>query len=144
MPVSGLTDNVDLNFIAAQLGKVLDGQRKDENGRHGGLEGAVSGLQADVKALPDAGQAMLNAGISKADFEALREVQQTHWIRREIKRRTEVVGIFPNKEAITRLIGAILLEQNDEWAVQRTRYMTLETIASLSHDPIVSLPAMAR
>jgi putative transposase len=61
----------------------------------------------------------------------------------EIKRRTEVVGIFPNEEAITRLLGAILLEQNDEWAVQRTRYMTLETIASLSHDPIVSLPAAA-
>ena len=61
----------------------------------------------------------------------------------EIKRRTEVAGIFPNEEAITRLVGAILLEQNDEWAVQRTRYMTLETIASLSHDPIVSLPAAA-
>ena len=61
----------------------------------------------------------------------------------EIKRRTEVVGIFPNEEAITRLVGAILLEQNDEWAVQRARYMTLETIASLSDDPIIKLPAVA-
>jgi putative transposase len=61
----------------------------------------------------------------------------------EIKRRTEVVGIFPNEAAITRLVGAILLEQNDEWAVQRSRYMTLETIASMPDDPIIGLPAMA-
>ena len=39
----------------------------------------------------------------------------------EIKRRNEVVGMFPNEAAVTRLIGAILLEQNDEWAVQRAR-----------------------
>jgi len=61
----------------------------------------------------------------------------------EIKRRTEIVGIFPNEEAIRRLIGAILLEQNDEWAVQRARYMTLETMAAMSDDPIISLPAVA-
>src|SRR5450432_3361142 len=61
----------------------------------------------------------------------------------EIKRRTEVIGIFPNEAAIRRLVGAILLEQNDEWAVQRARYMTLETIAPISDNPIVGLPAVA-
>ena len=61
----------------------------------------------------------------------------------EIKRRTDVVGIFPNDEAIVRLVGALLLEQNDEWAVQRARYMTLETIAPMGDDPVISLPAAA-
>jgi putative transposase len=60
----------------------------------------------------------------------------------EIKRRTDVVGIFPNEAAIIRLVGAILLEQNDEWCVQRARYMTLETIGNIGDDPNVSLPSM--
>ena len=74
------------------------------------------------------------------------KIQSTNGLERlngEVKRRTEVVGIFPNEEAIKRLVGAILLEQNDEWAVQRSRFMTLESLAALSDDPIVKLPAVA-
>jgi transposase-like protein len=52
------------------------------------------------------------------------------------------VGIFPNEAAITRLIGAILMKQSDEWAVQRGRYMSLETTAPLSDNPIVILSAV--
>jgi putative transposase len=60
----------------------------------------------------------------------------------EIKRRSDVVGIFPNEAAVTRLVGALLLEQQDEWSVQR-RYMSVETMAPISDDPTVRLPAVA-
>jgi putative transposase len=64
-------------------------------------------------------------------------------LKGEVTRPTKAVGILPNDEAITRLVGAILLEQNDELAAQSCRYMTLETIASLSDDALVDLPAVA-
>ena len=79
----------------------------------------------------------------KEHWTKIHSVNPLERLNAEVKRRTNVVGIFPNEDAITRLVGAILLEQNDEWAVQRARYLTLETIAPLSDDPTVTLPAPA-
>jgi transposase-like protein len=90
---------------------------------------------------------------SREDVLAYMTFPKDHWaqiastnplerVNKEIKRRADVIGIFPNDAAVIRLVGALMLEQNDEWAVSR-RYMTLETLGSVSHNPIVSLPALA-
>ena len=55
-------------------------------------------------------------------------------LNREVKRRSDVVGIFPNESSIIRLIGAVLLEANDEWATQH-RYMQVEAMAELLGPP---------
>jgi putative transposase len=59
----------------------------------------------------------------------------------EIKRRTDVLGIFPNEAAITRLVGALLLEQNDEWQLQR-RYLQLEGLQALADNQPARLSAV--
>ncbi|WBS03007.1 IS256 family transposase [Pseudoduganella sp. SL102] len=59
----------------------------------------------------------------------------------EVKRRTNVIGIFPNDAAIIRLVGAMMLEQNDEWSLQR-RYMQLEGLLSLSDNQPARLSAV--
>jgi len=61
----------------------------------------------------------------------------------EIKRRTNVVGIFPNDASITRLVGAMMLEQNDEWSLNR-RYMQLEGLQTLTDTVPTRLSAVAR
>jgi putative transposase len=60
----------------------------------------------------------------------------------EIKRRANVVSIFPNERAVIHLVGALMLEQNDEWTVSR-HYMSLESLAAVSDDPLVRLSGVA-
>lgn len=55
-------------------------------------------------------------------------------LNKEVKRRADVVGIFPNEASIRRLVGAVLMEQNDDW-LQGSRYMTLETMAEVGEAP---------
>ncbi|HEV3475728.1 MAG TPA: IS256 family transposase [Actinomycetota bacterium] len=111
-----------------QWRKVADGLRE----RFRKVAEAMDGAEHDVLA---------HRSFPKEHWPQLASTNPLERLNGEIKRRTNVVGIFPNPKAIIRLVGAILLEQNDEWAVAR-RYMTLETIRPETDTEPVSLPAV--
>ncbi len=101
-------------------------------------------LRSEEDVLADKGSARSRLKRSPGAFPRRRSPPQVHWrqihstnplerLNKEIKRRTNVVGIFPDEAAIRRLVGALMLEQNDEWAVT-CRYMALETVAAICED----------
>ena len=85
---------------------------------------------------------LADMGVPAAHRAKISSTNPLERVNGEIKRRADGVGILPNEAAVVRLVGALLLEQNDEWAVQR-RYMSLETLAPMDDAAPVSLPAGA-
>jgi len=71
----------------------------------------------------------------------LHSVNPLERLNKEVKRRADVVGIFPNEASIVRLIGAVLLEANDEWQLQH-RYMQVEAMADITTDAPSERPAI--
>jgi transposase-like protein len=79
---------------------------------------------------------------AREDVLAFRHFPQPHWkkvwstnllerVNEEVKRRTRVVGIFPNDDAITRLVGAVLLEQDEHWQLEGRRMFSADSMAAI-------------
>lgn len=131
--------------VAAMLKTIFAQETKAEaEAQWGVVADALREKQPRLAAMMDA---------SRDDVLVYMDFPREHWtqiastnplerVNREIKRRADVIGIFPNDGAIIRLVGALMLETNDEWAVAR-RYMSLETLARVTDNPNVRLPAVA-
>ena len=125
------TSNLELGVYAAIVLHPIDRLRR---------AGVVVSLNTDDPMLLGASLFMT---FPKAHWTQIYSTNPLERLNAEIKRRTRVVGIFPNDASITRLVGAMMLEQNDEWSLNR-RYMQLEGLQTLSDTVPTRLSAVAR
>lgn len=143
--------------VAAMPKTILARETKaDAEARRGVVADALRNKQPKLGALMDASRDDMPADMdfSRAHWPRIASTTPLERVNREIRRRADVVGIFPNDDAIVRLVGAFaivlepmahngsLLETDDEWAVAR-RCMTLETLARVTNPATVRLPAAA-
>ena len=98
------------------------------------VEGLRSRFPEAVARLEEAAEDVLaHLHFPKPHRARLHSTNPLERLNKEIKRRTHVVGIFPTRGALLRLVGALLIEQDDEWAVADRRYFSAESMRQLLH-----------
>jgi putative transposase len=127
----GVTPKSSWGWVKALLHSVYD--QPDAASVHAQFDRVLDALHGKLPAVADHLEAARTDLLAFTVFP--REIWRQIWsnnpnerLNREIRRRTDVVGIFPNRDAVIRLVGAVLAEQHDEWAEQR-RYLGLDVLA---------------
>src|SRR5215469_1239090 len=119
--VRTIFDQPDAAEVAAQFDRVV-----------AALEGKLPAAAAHLAAARD--DLLAFTAVPREIWRQLWSSNPQERLNRELRRRTGVVGIFPGRDAIIRLVGAVLMEQNDEWTEAR-RYMGVEVLAKIAGTP---------